>query len=218
MMKIEELILETSSIEQQYEFYTQILNVKVIEKSATSFSIKAGTSILTFKYNNNAKTYHFAFNIPANKIEEALCWLKERVVVMDVEGKPIADFKAWNAVAIYFYDKANNIVEFIARKNLEHETKQRFDSSQILNISEIGMPTSNIELLYSEINKIKKIAIFDGDFDRFCALGDEEGLFILIDKHKKKWYPQDDIVYSSPFEIKGTFNFKFNGEKIESTL
>ena len=58
--------------------------------------------------------YHYAINIPANKIEEAKDWLSNRVRLLWMEDykDDIADFVNWHAKSIYFYDPAGNIVVF----------------------------------------------------------------------------------------------------------
>src|SRR5687768_1312330 len=117
-MKINKLILLTSRLEEQTEFYKNVLGFKVVEQTPDHTSFKIGTSILSFYFRETATPYHFAFNIPANQINEALTWLKTKVEVLrDDENNEVQDFIEWNAKAIYFYDMDNNIVELIARKN-----------------------------------------------------------------------------------------------------
>jgi hypothetical protein len=62
---------------------------------------------------------------------------------------------------------------------------------------------------------MKKIPIFDGDFSSFCALGNDEGLFILIDKNKKKWFPTNDVAHASDIIVKGDYNFAFKNGTIK---
>jgi len=93
---------------------------------------------LEFVEKVNATNYHYAFNIPSNKGEEALAWLKEWVEILDWNREDLVDFSDWNATAIYFYDKDKNIVEFIARKNLNINTVSTFNSNQVLEVSEMG--------------------------------------------------------------------------------
>jgi len=55
-------------------------------------------------------------------------------------------------------------------------------------------------------------------FDRFCAVGDENGLFIVVNNELKKWFPTGDLIEQSDFKIRGDFNFNYtNGEIIEIT-
>tara|TARA_R110001583_G_scaffold51378_1_gene160490 strand:+ start:4795 stop:5448 length:654 start_codon:yes stop_codon:yes gene_type:complete len=213
-MKIKELILFTNNLEKQLEFYTKVLELELVKITSESFSLKTGKSLLTFKFSKNCKLYHFAFNIPSNKENEALNWLKLRVDILPFEEREIINFKNWNAKALYFYDTDNNILEFISRKNLKINSNETFSTKAIINISEIGIGTSDIERIYDSINNIKSIEIYDGSFQRFCAIGNEEGLFILVNNNIKKWFPTDDKIYLSDFIIKGDYNFEYKKGKI----
>lgn len=214
-MKINKLILLTSRLEEQIEFYKNILGLKVIEQTADHCSFKVGSSVLSFYFRENATPYHFAFNIPCNQINEALTWLKSKVEILrDDENNEIQDFSDWNAKAIYFYDKDNNIVELIARKNLKNDSNVLFRPESMICISEIGMPVNNMERTFHHLNIIKKLPVYSGNLDVFCAAGDENGLFIIINKEKKKWFPTDDIPQSSYFRMEGDYNFEFTNGKI----
>ncbi|MDU8885331.1 VOC family protein [Yeosuana sp. MJ-SS3] len=217
-MRIDEIILYTSSIQEQKHFYGSVLELKQLVDLPNKISFKIGNSTLTFQYRKYIRPSHLAFNIPFIKIQEALPWLQKRVGIIDFEGKLISDFSNWNAEAIYFYDTDHNIVEFIGRKNLNVESKENFSSKSIISISEMAIATDNIQSVYNTINTFKEIEIFDGNFDRFCALGNDEGLFILINKNKKNWYPSMDKAYTSDFVIRGDYNFSFENGFIKELL
>ena len=213
-MKINELILFTNNLDKQIDFYSIILGFQILNSTPESCSFKVGDSILIFKYRKDVVPYHFAINIPSNKEIEALNWLKERVAVLSFDGNEIIDFSNWNAKAIYFYDIDKNIVEFISRKNLNLNSSLKFPTKLSINISEIGIVTDNIEETYDSLIKINKISVFSGDFDRFCAVGDDQGLFIIVNNKFKKWFPTGDLIEQSDFSIKGDFNFKYTNGKI----
>ncbi len=200
-MKINTLKIHSSNLAGQTRFYSEVIGLELIHKSDEQATFQVGGSLLTLVQNHRFRPYHFAFNIPANREKEALDWLRDRVEILDFEGRDIQDFDSWNAKAIYFYDADRNIVEFIARKNLPNQSEDRFGPGSLLEISEIGMPVNDIETAYNAINEIAPIKIYDGDFSRFCAIGDETGLFICIDKKKKTWFPTGEQAFSADFEI-----------------
>ena len=214
-MKIDEIILFTNNILNQKRFYTQVLEIEMIHDSPYRVSFKIGKSILTFQYHQEFKPTHFAFNIPSNAVTKAHDWLKDRVTILPFENKPIINFKSWNAKAIYFYDADKNIVEFIARKNLNINSSRKFSSSELLSLSEISIASANIENIYYTLNEMKEIPIFSGEFTSFCAAGNDEGLFILVDIHEKTWFPTMETIYSSDVMVKGDYNFAFINGKIE---
>jgi hypothetical protein len=213
-MIIKRLILTTSAKKELTDFYHNTLGISISEKMEESITFTLGHTKLEFTESGKSTPYHFAINIPSNKARGALKWLKDRVEILNDGENDLIDFKSWNAESIYFYDTDRNIVELIARKNLGIYVEKKFSQKYFLGISEIGMPVDNIEKTFRDLNKIKKIEIFDGSFESFCAIGDENGLFIVIDKKKKKWFPSGDVAFSSPFRIEGDFNFKFRDGSI----
>ena len=208
-MQIKELILFTQDIQRQKSFYQKVLGMKQLVDSKQEIAFEVGASVLTFRYRRDAKPNHIAFNIPSNRIEQATSWLAQKSLAIQTNDHAITTFSDWNAQAVYFYDPDANIMEFIARADLNSNDTNEFTAESILSISEIGIATESIESTYKMIQKMRPIPIFDGDLDRFCALGDNQGLFILIDKTQKKWYPTNDHAYTSDFIVRGDYNFGF---------
>ncbi|CAL2105592.1 Glyoxalase [Tenacibaculum sp. 190524A02b] len=200
-MKIKKLKIHTQNFTAQIDFYTNVLNIPIAYKTETEVCFKIGNTDFILEKHYQSYPYHFAITIPANKEKEALTWLKERVSILTFEQQEIQDFKNWKAKAMYFYDKDKNIVEFIARKNLNNDSDQPFQSDSLVEISEIGLPVTTIQETYQTLSETVPLAIYDGNFERFCAIGDENGLFICIDKNAKDWFPTNDKAYSAPFEI-----------------
>ncbi|MDC1221092.1 VOC family protein [Salibacteraceae bacterium] len=218
-MHIKTLHIFSSNLEEQVAFYSNVLGLDMIQRNDHQVSLKIGKPTLCIEYKPKATPYHFAINIPSNKEDEALKWLESRVTILRDGENEIQDFDYWNAKAIYFYDKDQNIVEFIARKNLDNTTNSVFNVNQMLEISEIGLPTVDVEREFKILNQFTDIEIFDGGFERFCAIGDEHGLFICVNKNVKKWFPTDDEAYSSDFKIEliekgNTYQFIFENEKL----
>ena len=210
-MKINELVIFTSQLEKQLHFYTQQLELPLLEQTSNLFKVAVGQTLLVFKQYSHTFHYHFAVNIPSNQDMEALVWLQDRVDVLSDHGSQLIDFKNWNAKSMYFYDADQNIVEFISRRNLGVENKDPFNYRGLLGISEIGVPVNDIRSTYEDLQELSEFKIFDGDFKRFCAVGDETGLFIIIDKNKKKWFPTNEVAHSANFELK----FENRGQELE---
>ena len=201
-MEILELTIFTNRLVEQKQFYSETLGLNVLNQSNDFVVFKIGNSKLKLVNRTKLATpYHFAINIPSNKENDALDWLKKRVEVLKMNGNEIQDFDHWNAKAIYFYDIDNNIVELISRKNLNNFSAEKFDQNSLLEISEIGVPTTNIEKEFDFLNKNLGLSIYYGRFNDFCAVGTETGLFICINKNVNSWYPMNDKAYSSDFEL-----------------
>lgn len=220
-MQIKKLKIFTTKLSEQSQFYAEILGLEKLDPTEKTVSFKIGKSVLEFEKAKHSTPYHFAINIPSNKEEEALDWLKNRVKILKDGNNEIQNFEAWNAKAMYFYDIDNNIVEFIARKNLNNQTEGKFDQNSLLEISEIGLPTNDIENEFKILSENFGLEIYSGGFDRFCAIGNENGLFICVDKNIKDWFPTGDKAYSSNFEIfmghnEKTYTITYHNEKLKT--
>lgn len=191
-MNILELHLLTRDLTQTEYFYTSVLGLQSVSKNGASISFTIGHSILFFTETNKTNPYyHFAFTIPANKIDEALQWLAPKVDIIPVtETEKIADFISWNAKAVYFYDPSGNIVEFIARFDLKNSTENPFDSSAILSISEIGLPVDDLVYRTETLVTAHYLSYFSKQPSRsdFTVIGDDNGLLIFVPPGRN-WYP-----------------------------
>lgn len=191
-MEIQEIELLTDNIEETAFFYGETLGLQIINKEQDAISFQSGKSILTFiKSNNLEPKYHFAFNIPHNKLDEAIVWAKSKFNLIDNETSGIvANFESWNAKAIYFYDNNQNILEFIARFDLENATEEPFAISSIQSISEIGLVTDKPLQLAEQLIVDNNLCFFTKGTksENFATLGNDYGLFVIVETNRN-WFP-----------------------------
>ncbi len=124
-MQLKEITLQTNDVVALFTFYRNILKLPVKNIDDKKISIKVGASELIFQETSGClhPFYHFAFNIPSNKLDEAIQWLQNKVELLwldDYNGY-VADFFNWQATAVYFLDPGGNILELIARFDLKDE-------------------------------------------------------------------------------------------------
>lgn len=191
-MKILEIELLSNNLFSTEQFYTEILGLEIKEKGSNKISFHAGKSILTFIQSEAQKAfYHFAFNIPHNQLEEALEWISSKTALIPVnEHSVIADFDTWYAKSIYFYDNNGNILEFIARYQLDNFSEKVFGPTSILSISEIGIVTDNPLKTAEDFVLNEGLSYFPKGIknEKFATLGTDEGLFIIVSTNRN-WYP-----------------------------
>lgn len=203
-MKLEHIQIQTSNIKETAAFYQDILGLSIIENDSEYITIKAGNSILKFIENPQFKSiYHFAFNIPTNKLDEAIEWCKNKVDLITIEDQNvITHFENWNAHAVYFYDNNGNLLEFIARHDLNNAQTEEFSSKSILNISEIGIVNENPLELGNKLIAEHGLSFFskNNNSEVFTAIGDDEGLLILV-RPNRNWYPTQTPSESNKTEI-----------------
>jgi catechol-2,3-dioxygenase len=201
-MKIRELQLYTGSINLLTGFYSEVLGLAVSEIENGKLKIKVGATDLNFIEEKSTNPYyHFAINIPENQINEAIEWLKPKVILIESNDSPIIDFPNWNAHSVYFYDPAGNIVELIARHDLKNASDEPFSAKSFLNISEIGMPVPDVKIFNDELNEKFGEKLWSGNLESFAAIGDQNGLFIVVTTHRN-WFPTDKPCNIFPLTVK----------------
>ena len=191
-MKILEIEINTDNLLETEHFYSNVLGLSLVNKEQNTISYLAGQSKLTFLKSTDQKpTYHFAFNIPHNKLDEAINWATVRLsLIENTDNGLVANFDSWNAKAIYFQDNNNNILEFIARFDLSNSTTNPFDISSIQSISEIGIVTDSPLNLAEKMVKENNLSYYSKSTysEQFAALGNDNGLFVIVENNRN-WYP-----------------------------
>ncbi|QMV40029.1 VOC family protein [Cohnella cholangitidis] len=214
-MEITEIKLLANRLDLLKEFYCTMLELPILEYTPSSLSILAGSSKLIFVHSTDVVNpyYHFAFNISENKVDQALKWLQARAVpINQVEGNDVLYSESWNSDSIYFYDPAGNIVEFIARHSLRQGSNAKgFSALDILNISEIGLPSEDVLDLSAHLQEKYEEPVYRSGNAMFTPIGDEEGLMILSSLDRN-WLGSSKKVAIFPMEIvltKGTTQIDF---------
>lgn len=207
---IAEIRMKSTKLDELLRFYEQKLNLPATLDSDT-LTIEAGATRLIFspvESSENEPFYHFAFNIPENKIEPALQWQKDRTPLLRRGDKEVIHFKGINAHSIYFNDPAGNIVEYIARHDLKNSAQGEFSPEDILYASEIGLVVDDVAQTQREIKDALGLTGFPGGYrsQSFSAVGDAHALLILV-KRNRMWFPnqkQAAAVNPVEAEIRGT--------------
>ena len=211
-MNITRLELPTTDLKAQQDFYARILELPV-NLSAEKLEVQIGKTFLVFTQAESDfdGAYHFAFNIPENQFHHAKAWISRRIpLLQDETGKDEFDSESWNSHSIYFKDVAGNVLEFIARHNLKNAISGEFDSSQILNISEIGLPSEDVIAFANTICSKLNLSVFKQEPNAtFTPVGDDNGLLIIPIKNRI-WIPNSGVPAKLlPVKI----SFQSNGEQ-----
>lgn len=174
-------------------FYNGKLGLTVVSEHDREVTFLAGETALTFvaaEPADGAPYYHFAFNIPQNKIRAARAWQLERTELIRFppeQGDPdypddVRHFRHWNAHSVFFWDPAENLVEYIARHELSNEAAGGFTSADILYASEIGFAVEEADrprvtrLLHDRLG----FEAYPKGTDVWWAMGDAHGLALIF--------------------------------------
>ena len=187
-MEFLELRLSTRDLTRQRDFYGETLGLKLLEESPKHFTVQTGSSSLRFDVSEGEiGTYHFAFNIPENKLAEAKAWLLERVELLEEDGQDQFFSESWNAEQVYFLDADGNILEFIARHELSNASDDPFNSQHMLNVSEIGYVVLEVAETVKSLNSLG-LTPYREPGEKFAAIGDAHGLLIVAEMNRP-WFP-----------------------------
>lgn len=184
-------LLSSAPTQEMRRFYEETIGLQVVACSKEVLTIQAGDCVIHFQEFPSAQDkpfYHFAFNIPENKIRSALKWQKGRTDLLpipehlrDPEYPPeVVDYSHWNAHSIFFLDPAGNVVEYIARHDLRNGASGDFSSADILYPSEIGIIVDDVPGTATALKSAAGLEQYRGGSDEFTALGDEHGLLLVM--------------------------------------
>ncbi len=202
-MLIRKLTLQTESPKRAAEFYRGVLGLE-IETTGESSLVTAGTTTIEFRESpaGERPIYHLAFNVPPNHFMDAVRWLRDRAPLLKMNGEEIFEFAGWHAHAVYFYDAAGNLLEFIARHALpENNSAAAFGPAGILNVSELGVPVPDVLAAAEYLRNEFAISAYHPPDDSFAPMGDAHGLVILV-RAGREWCPNTGLPASDfPAEI-----------------
>jgi Predicted ring-cleavage extradiol dioxygenase len=191
-MHITRLELQIADLKEQALFYGETLGLDTRIIAGTQVIVRAGATELVFTQadENQRGFYHFAFNIPENQFETAKRWLAMRAELLaDEDGNTSIDFGNWNSHSLYFKDAAGNILELIARHDLQNAS----EGFEILSVSEIGLATEDVLALVRSLQENTGLLPYkDESSETFTAVGNADGLFIVV-KQGRIWYPNTGV-------------------------
>ncbi|HLP96658.1 MAG TPA: VOC family protein [Saprospiraceae bacterium] len=218
-MKINSLTLFTPFLQETLRFYHELLGFNLVEQTNHSFGLKVGQSLLRFEAIETGRPhYHFAFSIPKNNVREAGLWLEQRTPLIPNEAaSTLIHFANWKAHAMYFYDPQGNIVEFIAREDLDATSDAPFSATSVLGLNEIGIVVdAPLEWARYFMTQAPVPFFSRGPVtDTFTALGDDEGL-LIISHPGRNWFPTQIAAEKHPLRaelITGNQHFSLNFER-----
>ncbi|MFQ5525449.1 MAG: VOC family protein [Thermoanaerobaculia bacterium] len=195
--RILELRLDTAApLREMVDFYGEILELPVRHESGDRVVITAGATEIIFSAVSGSGAppfYHFAFNIPENKILDARSWQLKRSSLFltphhlrdPAFPDDVRHFRNWNAHSVFFWDPAGNVVEYIARHDLANSARGPFSSRDILYASEIAFVVDDVPATASDLEATFSLAQYRSSSEVFHASGDERGLLLLFKRGRE---------------------------------
>ena len=184
-------LLTAVRLAKMKEFYHDALGLRVAEDKPERLTIDAGQTKLTFRpaaAADGKPFYHFAFNIPENKLRAAHKWQSKRTPLLPIPERlrdpkfpdDVVHYRHWDAHSVFFFDPAGNVVEYIARHTLKNAAAGEFGSADILYASEIAFVVDDVTAAVAGLTEAVGVGPYKGTSDEFAALGDELGLLLVM--------------------------------------
>lgn len=184
-------LLSSVPLAEMKAFYHESLGLEVAEEKRDRLTVKAGSTRLTFlkaPEGEEKPFYHFAFNIPENKIVAARDWQAKRSALLPIPESlrdpdyptDIVHYRHWNAHSVFFFDPSGNVVEYIARHDLANPAMGDFSSEDILYASEIAFIVDDVPDATKKLKEASSLEEYNGTGEYFAALGDEHGLLLVM--------------------------------------
>lgn len=218
--RIRSLRLKTAEpLENMKRFYGEVLGQRILVESATALTIAAGLTRLTFEKvepeGPYGPWYHVAFNIPENKLFLAREWQLERTPLKKrlpgsstlEDTTDVANFSHWNAHAVFFWDPAGNLLEYIARHTMKNAAEGPFTPEDILYASEIGLIVEQVAKEADAWERGLSLPSYLAAGPDFRPMGDEYGLLIVFSVGRE-WgapdgSPRGTSIYPTSVTIRG---------------
>lgn len=192
-MRIVDLTLPVSDLAQACAYFSEVLQLPVddhcVQIGWTRVRLQAAG-------NRPAGGVHLAFNVPANRFEDATTWLLQRAP-LQTNAKGEAHFTfgdAWASESIYFEGPDRLILELIGRRRLPGSDRRgAFHGSELTCVSEVGLPTADVSALQARAETALELHPLSTPTPHFAALGDDEGLLIVVDA-TRAWFPEQKVL------------------------
>lgn len=177
----------TQQLKALQRFYMNILELEILETTEESFTMKVGTTEVTFQAYDQPAFYHFAINVPGNQFSLIKASVKEKYRLNREGGRDEVYFPSFDADSIYFEDPAHNIVELIGRR--KRDLFGDLSSKVFLNISEVGIVTPHMTEVGETLQDagIPLWGSTEVKIGELNFLGRKESFFVLVPP-MRKWY------------------------------
>lgn len=175
------------------QFLTGLFDLPM-EESAEGPTLALGTSRLTLLEGSTEPDgyYHLAFEIPENTVFEARDQLAARVPILDGGDNGIKTAPPlWNAHSMYFNAPGNLNLELIGRHRLPNAIDRPFSLSDILRISELGIPVEDPLATVRMVREQAGLEPFGDPSETFAPVGSDDGLLVIV-RQGRIWFPTSD--------------------------
>jgi hypothetical protein len=204
-------------------FWSKVMGFDVDSVAPNSFKVNIGFNSVTFINNSGAldtsssvtPKYQFTISIPSNQIENCYSWLLDAdssnsskiaepaKFWIDAEsGAAIYRRNQYNSQSIYIKDAGNNIIEILARHDLNNTAEGEFNRGMFLGITEVGVVSRDLRKSAEALKAAYGVEEVVGSSNSYKPMGGPLGL-LKLNIEGKIWTPtENEIAVGYPMTIR----------------
>lgn len=199
-MDIRQVQLATRSLDDTARFYERLgCSVEIVDATVR---IVVGSTLLVFReLPEMTGALHLAITIPTGTFDAAKAWIAGLTTVLgtaeqdEFEGPP-----NWNSRSVYFEGPDQQLLELIERRDLEPGARRVGVGTDagvpLVSVSEVGVPVPDVLGAASALRRAGLEPYANPPGESFAAVGDVDGLVILVSPDRR-WFPTGDRSPSS---------------------
>ena len=199
-MDIRQVQLAARSLADTARFYERLeCPVEIVD---TTVRIVVGSTLLVFReLPEMTGALHLAITIPTGTFDAAKAWIAGLTTVLgtadqdEFEGPP-----NWNSRSVYFEGPDQQLLELIERRDLESGARRVGAGTDagvpLVSVSEVGVPVPDVLGAASALRRAGLEPYANPPAESFAAVGDVDGLVILVSPDRR-WFPTGDRSPSS---------------------
>ncbi|MBT1597781.1 hypothetical protein [Curtobacterium flaccumfaciens] len=194
-MDIRQVQLATRSLDDTARFYERLgCPVEIVDAAVR---VVVGSSLLVFReLPEMSGALHLAITIPTGTFDAAKDWIAGLTTVLgtddqdEFEGPP-----NWNSRSVYFEGPDEQLLELIERRDLPADASEN-TVVPLVSISEVGVPVPDVLGAVDALRRAGLEPYANPPGESFAAVGDVDGLVILVSPDRR-WFPTGDRSPSS---------------------
>lgn len=188
------LRLKATRLAEMAEFYGEGMGFAV-QPTPRGLTVEAGGTLIEFEAaaEGEQPAYHVAWAIPENQLAPAKAWLAARTpLLVHPDGRNQFHFRRANRHAVYFADPAGNVLELIARHNLDDGTGGPFTLADVLYVNHAGLVVDDMPGAIRDLQSGLGLELRAEPTPHFAQLGDEHRHVVLVTR-KRLWLPEGRV-------------------------
>ncbi|MBO9043224.1 hypothetical protein [Curtobacterium flaccumfaciens] len=194
-MDIRQVQLATRSLADTARFYERLrCPVEIVDATVR---VVVGSTLLVFReLPEMTGALHLAITIPTGTFDAAKAWIAGLTTVLgthdqdEFEGPP-----NWNSRSVYFEGPDEQLLELIERRDLPVDVGEN-TAVPLVSVSEVGVPVPDVLGAVEALRRAGLEPYANPPGESFAAVGDVDGLVILVSPDRR-WFPTGDRSPSS---------------------